>query len=91
MIDIDNWANLSQLEKDSIVESLIIGYSGSYTTDLNAAYSVAAEMVRLGCFVSVFQGPGTSPTCSIWGADKPSHISKQIGNMFGCYSILPKA
>ncbi len=79
MIDIESWATLPPLERDLIIEKEIMGYPGAYTTDLNAAYLVVDEMIRLGCFVSIFQGPSTEKTCSIWDADKPAHLSKQVG------------
>lgn len=85
MADIDNWATLSPSERDSIIANEIMGFPGAYTTDLTAAYSVADEMIRLGCFVSVFQGPDTAKNCSIWDADKSSHLSKQAG------STIPEA
>lgn len=78
MFDITDWAALTPTERDKLIETEIMGTPSAYTTSLDAAYLVVDEMVRLGCYVSLFQGSGTPRTCSIWDADKPSHISKQV-------------
>lgn len=79
MSDIMQWAILTPSERDAIVGKKIMGCPGAYTTDLNAAYLVVEEMVRIGCFVSVFQGPGAAAkTCSVWDAEQPAHIAKQV-------------
>jgi hypothetical protein len=74
---IEDWEVLTPSERDSIIENEIMGCPGSYSTDLNASYQVVDEMIRLCCFVSVFQSPDTERTCAIWDADKPAHLSKE--------------
>lgn len=77
MIDLTQWPTLSPAEKDALIEQEIMHRPGPYSSDLQAAYAVANELISRGCYVSVWQGPEKPVTCAVWDADKPAKISKQ--------------
>lgn len=77
MIDLTDWPTLSPDERDALIDREIMHRPGAYSTDITAAYDLAAEMISRGCVASVWQGPEKPVTCAVWDADKPAKIAKQ--------------
>ena len=71
-----NWEVMSPFERDALVaDKIMSGRPATYSTDLNAAYTVADTMAAAGCNVSILVGP-KGRCCSIWAADKPVQVIK---------------
>lgn len=71
-----DWQSLTPAERDALVSDKIMsGKLAAYSTDMDAAYTVADAMAAAGCNVSILVGP-KGRCCSIWDADKPVQVVK---------------